>query len=121
MTKSITRSLAATAISKLAATWPLSIFRADLQKLKMPILIVAGRFDRISMPRYAIEYKKYAPQARFVIMEESGHSVRRASRRDLCAATCVSEPVIALLSDRLTVIPRKTFAPNRVLALSEDV
>ena len=48
-------------------------FRADLQKLKMPILIVGGRFDRISMPRYAIEYKKYAPQARFVIMEQSGH------------------------------------------------
>jgi proline iminopeptidase len=48
-------------------------FRADLQKLKMPILIVGGRFDRISMPRYAIEYKKYAPQAHFVIMEESGH------------------------------------------------
>jgi proline iminopeptidase len=48
-------------------------FRADLQKLKMPILILAGRFDRISMPRYAIKFKKYAPQAHFVIMEESGH------------------------------------------------
>ena len=39
----------------------------------MPILIVGGRFDRISMPRYDIEYKKYAPKARFVIMEQSGH------------------------------------------------
>jgi proline iminopeptidase len=48
-------------------------FRADLQKLKMPMLILAGRFDRISMPRYASEYKRYAPQARFVMMEESGH------------------------------------------------
>ena len=25
------------------------------------------------MPRYAVEYKKYAPGARFVMMEESGH------------------------------------------------
>jgi proline iminopeptidase len=48
-------------------------FRTDLRKLKMPILVVAGRFDRVSLPRYAVEYKKYAPQARFMMMEESGH------------------------------------------------
>jgi proline iminopeptidase len=48
-------------------------FRSDLRKLKMPILVLAGRFDRVSLPRYAVEYKKYAPQARFMIMEESGH------------------------------------------------
>jgi proline iminopeptidase len=40
-------------------------FRADLRKLKMPILVLAGRFDRVALPRYAVEYKKYAPQARF--------------------------------------------------------
>jgi proline iminopeptidase len=48
-------------------------FRADLQGLKMPALVIAGRFDRVSLPRYAVEYKKYLPQARFVMMEESGH------------------------------------------------
>ena len=48
-------------------------FRGNLHKLTMPILILAGRFDRISMPRYAIEYKKYAPHACFVFMEQSGH------------------------------------------------
>ena len=48
-------------------------FRTDLRKLKMPILVLAGRFDRVSLPRYAVEYKKYAPQARFIMMEESGH------------------------------------------------
>ena len=48
-------------------------FRAGLQKLKMPILILAGRFDRISLPRYAIQFKKYVPKARFVMMEQSGH------------------------------------------------
>jgi proline iminopeptidase len=48
-------------------------FRTDLRKLKMPILVLAGRFDRVSLPRYAVEYKKYAPRARFMMMEESGH------------------------------------------------
>jgi proline iminopeptidase len=48
-------------------------FRANLHKLKTPILVLSGRFDRVSLPRYAVEYKKYAPQARFIMMEESGH------------------------------------------------
>jgi len=48
-------------------------FRTDLKKLAMPMLVIAGRFDRVSVPRYALEYKKYAPQARFVMFEESGH------------------------------------------------
>jgi proline iminopeptidase len=48
-------------------------FRPELHKLKMPVLVLAGRFDRVSLPRYAVEYKRYAPQAQFVMMEESGH------------------------------------------------
>jgi proline iminopeptidase len=48
-------------------------FRADLPKLKMPVLVIAGRFDRVSSPRYAVQFKRYLPQARFVMMEESGH------------------------------------------------
>lgn len=48
-------------------------FRADLAKLKMPILVIAGRFDRVSIPKYAVNYKRYAPKATFVMMEHSGH------------------------------------------------
>jgi len=48
-------------------------FRADLQKLRMPILVVAGRFDRVSIPRYALDFKRYAPQAQIAILENSGH------------------------------------------------
>jgi len=48
-------------------------FRADLHKLAMPMLVIAGRYDRISLPQYAVKYKTYAPQARFVMMEKSGH------------------------------------------------
>jgi len=48
-------------------------FRAGLHQLTMPVLVIAGRFDRISLPQYAEKYKTYAPQARFVMMEKSGH------------------------------------------------
>jgi len=48
-------------------------FRADLRKLTMPILVIAGRYDRISLPQFALKYKTYAPQASFVMMEKSGH------------------------------------------------
>jgi proline iminopeptidase len=48
-------------------------FRAALRKLTMPILVIAGRYDRISLPQWAVKYKTYAPQAHFVMMENSGH------------------------------------------------
>jgi proline iminopeptidase len=48
-------------------------FRPQLKDLHMPLLIVAGRFDRILFPRYQIQYKTYAPQAQFVMFEKSGH------------------------------------------------
>lgn len=49
-------------------------FRRDLINLKMPIFIAAGRYDRISDPRFAVKYKTYAPQAAFVMFEKSGHN-----------------------------------------------
>jgi len=48
-------------------------FRERLQELRMPILIVAGRYDRISRPNEALLFKQYAPQAKFVMFEKSGH------------------------------------------------
>lgn len=48
-------------------------FRRALSELKMPILILAGRYDRVSIPRLAVQYKRYAPQAEFVMFEKSGH------------------------------------------------
>ena len=47
---------------------------AQLKDLKMPILIVAGRYDRVSVPKFAVQYKKYCPQAQFVMFEKSGHN-----------------------------------------------
>lgn len=48
-------------------------FRAGLRKLKMPVLVLAGRYDRVSMPRFAVELSKVIPRARLVIFEKSGH------------------------------------------------
>jgi proline iminopeptidase len=48
-------------------------FRTRLQEMRFPVLIMAGRYDRIVPPRYTVRYKEYAPQAQFVMMEHSGH------------------------------------------------
>ena len=45
-----------------------------LKDLKMPVLIIAGRYDRVSVPKMAVIYKKYCPQAMFVMFEKSGHN-----------------------------------------------
>ncbi|HMJ45826.1 MAG TPA: alpha/beta hydrolase [Ferruginibacter sp.] len=49
-------------------------FRNQLKSLKMPVLIVAGRYDRVAVPWMQVKYKQYCPQAQFVMFERSGHN-----------------------------------------------
>jgi len=49
-------------------------FRKDLKNLKMPILIIAGRYDRVAVPWMQVKYKTYCPQAQFEMFEYSGHN-----------------------------------------------
>jgi len=49
-------------------------FRKQLKSLTMPILIIAGRYDRVAVPWMQIKYKEYCPQAKFVMFEKSGHN-----------------------------------------------
>jgi proline iminopeptidase len=49
-------------------------FRTSLSKLHIPVLVLAGRFDRAIPPRLALEYKHFLPDAKLVIFEESGHA-----------------------------------------------
>jgi proline iminopeptidase len=49
-------------------------FRKDLKNLKMPILIIGGRYDRVAVPWMMVKYKEYCPQAEFVLFEKSGHN-----------------------------------------------
>lgn len=46
---------------------------AQLKTLRMPVLIVAGRYDRGLTPNLLNRYKEYCPQARFEMFEYSGH------------------------------------------------
>jgi proline iminopeptidase len=48
-------------------------FRPLLGQIATPTLILAGRFDRVAIPRFAIEFKRLMPQATFVMFEKSGH------------------------------------------------
>ena len=49
-------------------------FRKQLKDLKMPVLIIAGRYDRVAVPWMQVKYKEYCPQAQFVMFERSGHN-----------------------------------------------
>lgn len=47
-------------------------FRPRLAELAMPVLILAGRYDRALYPRLQMDFRTYCPQARFVMLEKSG-------------------------------------------------
>ncbi|MCC8425999.1 alpha/beta fold hydrolase [Mucilaginibacter sp. UR6-11] len=49
-------------------------YRKQLKDLKMPVLIVTGRYDRVAVPWMAVKFKDYCPQAQFVMFEKSGHN-----------------------------------------------
>jgi len=49
-------------------------YRKQLKDLKMPILIIGGRYDRVAVPWMMVKYKEYCPQAKFVMFEKSGHN-----------------------------------------------
>jgi proline iminopeptidase len=49
-------------------------YRKQLKNLKMPVLIIGGRYDRVAVPWMMVKYKEYCPQAEFVIFEKSGHN-----------------------------------------------
>lgn len=50
-------------------------FSARLRELRMPVLITASRFDRVVPPVHTFQFKTHAPQAEFVLFEQSGHAL----------------------------------------------
>ncbi|MDZ7612755.1 MAG: alpha/beta hydrolase [Flavobacteriaceae bacterium] len=48
--------------------------RKELKNMKFPVLIAAGRYDGVSTPEYAMQYKHFMPQAQFIMFEQSGHN-----------------------------------------------
>ncbi len=49
-------------------------YRRKLKDVKAPTLIIAGRYDGVSTPEFAVQYKDFMPQARFEMFENSGHN-----------------------------------------------
>ncbi len=49
-------------------------YRRELKDVKAKTLIVAGRYDGVSTPEFAVQYKHYMPQAQFVMFEQSAHN-----------------------------------------------
>ena len=49
-------------------------YRRKLKDIKAKTLIVAGRYDGVSTPEFAVQYKRFMPQAQFVMFEQSGHN-----------------------------------------------
>jgi proline iminopeptidase len=58
-------------------------YRRELKNLKMPVLILAGRYDRVAVPKMQELYKEYCPQAKFVMFERSGHNPQVEERGKL--------------------------------------
>jgi len=48
-------------------------FRKRLREIRVPTLVLAGRFDRMAFPRFSMQFKTLMPQAEFVMFERSGH------------------------------------------------
>lgn len=48
-------------------------FRPRFREIKVPTLILTSRFDRVVIPRYALEYRTLLPAAEFVLFDRSGH------------------------------------------------
>jgi len=49
-------------------------YRKDLKHVKAKTLVIAGRYDGVSTPEFAVQYKVFMPQARFVMFEKSAHN-----------------------------------------------
>jgi proline iminopeptidase len=48
-------------------------FREQLRGIQVPALVLAGRFDRVGIPRYSVQFRTFMPKAQFVMFEKSGH------------------------------------------------
>ncbi|HLV13640.1 MAG TPA: alpha/beta hydrolase [Xanthomarina sp.] len=49
-------------------------YRQKLKDVKAKTLIIAGRYDGVSTPEFAVQYKTFMPQAQFEMFEQSAHN-----------------------------------------------
>jgi proline iminopeptidase len=49
-------------------------YRRKLKNVSAKTLIIAGRYDGVSTPEFAVQYKHFMPQAQFEMFENSAHN-----------------------------------------------
>ena len=49
-------------------------YRQQLKNIQAKTLIIAGRYDGVSTPEFAVQYKTFMPQAQFEMFEDSAHN-----------------------------------------------
>jgi len=49
-------------------------YRRKLKDVPAKTLIIAGRYDGVSTPEFAVQYKLFMPQAHFEMFENSAHN-----------------------------------------------
>lgn len=49
-------------------------YRQQLKNVKAKTLVIAGRYDGVSTPEFAVQYKTFMPQAQFEMFENSAHN-----------------------------------------------
>lgn len=49
-------------------------YRQQLKHIKAKTLIIAGRYDGVSTPEFAVQYKTFMPQAQFEMFDQSAHN-----------------------------------------------
>ncbi|SDR79841.1 proline iminopeptidase [Formosa sp. Hel1_31_208] len=49
-------------------------YRQQLKDVKAKTLVIAGRYDGVSTPEFAVQYKRFMPQAQFEMFEQSAHN-----------------------------------------------
>lgn len=49
-------------------------YRKDLKDVKAKTLVIAGRYDGVSTPEFAVQYKTFMPKAQFEMFENSAHN-----------------------------------------------
>ncbi|MBT2227049.1 alpha/beta fold hydrolase [Nonomuraea sp. NEAU-A123] len=47
-------------------------FRPRLKEIAVPLMVLAGRYDRALYPALQLDFQRFAPQARFEMLERSG-------------------------------------------------
>ncbi|MCO7125319.1 alpha/beta hydrolase [Sporolactobacillus shoreicorticis] len=67
-----------TPIQKKAATKSITRFdfRAELSKIKLPALVISGKFDILNPPGFGREVADLIPDAQFIEFENEGHMLR---------------------------------------------